>query len=1191
MEHHMPRSHRTASPGSGTSAAEPTTSAPQAQAEESSGFFGFLEQTGRAIGDGFDSAVDRAGGWVDSAGEAVDELSTQAGKWGRTAGEAADLDYDLGWGSVAATGTLSDILEIGVAAEAIPPDLLRILEGATASNVVSLRYDYSGGALTLEAPDLQVRGVLVSGMQVGTANLTGVTIRVQSDQIEIIGSERQGSQAELRAARCEALDVRYETADGPMQASRLMLSGLVLRASSREGQVLEGDVTGSIQADEAGVEGFSGAGVTLEEGRIGGLSAELSEGGERAGVRLGRIDATGVTQGGVSLGNAAAEGVEIDVTNQDGGLPMLDERADHLGANVRLRAASVREFSHPMASLQEGTLEQAMIAYGEQGTTGSVAGLRASGLDTEWADADGIDVDDVALRMDDSGISAGVEGITATGLRSEQGGAAGVTASDVRFRQGADGSTASVGEVRADGIDAAAADARTVSARALEAAWAGEGDALTANARVGSLRAAGVTSDQGSVDSVTLGGATFATAGGRNTAGIDGIEVRGASSASGGADRATVGRTDASWSGSGDALAAEATVGGITAEGVESAYADVASVTADPLSISLADGHTRVRTDHLGASGVTGADVSARSLDVNGVSADLGPNGTVRAGAGQVDAEALAAYGATVGRARLTGAEIGMDEAGTQVGLAGLDVSAARYGDVAAADRLTANDARIGIRSADDLDATLGDFRIQGLDASNFSAGDVRGAGIGVDMDHGRTEARVASASLADATVADRVDVASGSVAGVTAAVTGSDVRDVSLRSASVQDVRDRVTGSTAQSAELGGVRYTNSPDTMRASVDRLGLTGARFDSGNIPASEGGASSGGPALDMDALIRSASRRVDDADVSFDVGVNPMESFFADIHPDTRARGRVTARDNQLTDVNVGLSNPVDGPLWIEGNGVYTDDKGRLRADLSGWFDHKIGGFANDALGVEGNRLPSIGQVGQGVAGMMSAPASPSEQAGASPVDLSSSRVMGTVGLSPGRIEAGAGRVDLAQQRAGDNVVQFDSQHGRDMAVAFSRILASGISADTGASRVATGQASVSGASVQAHVGDDASRVRGEVGAVNVAGLQYQGAGMAKPFTPTPRSSAPATSSRPMPRPAGPATAGASRPMPRPAEPATAAPAAGTATYTVRSGDTLGAIARRAGTTVAAIAAANGIADPNRINVGQVLRLP
>jgi len=44
-------------------------------------------------------------------------------------------------------------------------------------------------------------------------------------------------------------------------------------------------------------------------------------------------------------------------------------------------------------------------------------------------------------------------------------------------------------------------------------------------------------------------------------------------------------------------------------------------------------------------------------------------------------------------------------------------------------------------------------------------------------------------------------------------------------------------------------------------------------------------------------------------------------------------------------------------------------------------------------------------------------------------------------------------------------------------------------------------------------------------------------------------------------------------------------------YTVRSGDSLGAIATRYGTTVSAICSLNGISNPNYIYVGQKIRIP
>lgn len=58
-----------------------------------------------------------------------------------------------------------------------------------------------------------------------------------------------------------------------------------------------------------------------------------------------------------------------------------------------------------------------------------------------------------------------------------------------------------------------------------------------------------------------------------------------------------------------------------------------------------------------------------------------------------------------------------------------------------------------------------------------------------------------------------------------------------------------------------------------------------------------------------------------------------------------------------------------------------------------------------------------------------------------------------------------------------------------------------------------------------------------------------------------------------------------------AAPTTTTTAAPPATYTVQSGDTLSAIANRFGTTVAALVEANGLADPDRLEVGQVLQLP
>src|SRR5436190_23827745 len=51
-----------------------------------------------------------------------------------------------------------------------------------------------------------------------------------------------------------------------------------------------------------------------------------------------------------------------------------------------------------------------------------------------------------------------------------------------------------------------------------------------------------------------------------------------------------------------------------------------------------------------------------------------------------------------------------------------------------------------------------------------------------------------------------------------------------------------------------------------------------------------------------------------------------------------------------------------------------------------------------------------------------------------------------------------------------------------------------------------------------------------------------------------------------------------------------ASSAGVGSYTVRPGDSLSVVAKRLGTTVAVLAKANGLTNPDKVKVGQVLKL-
>lgn len=124
---------------------------------------------------------------------------------------------------------------------------------------------------------------------------------------------------------------------------------------------------------------------------------------------------------------------------------------------------------------------------------------------------------------------------------------------------------------------------------------------------------------------------------------------------------------------------------------------------------------------------------------------------------------------------------------------------------------------------------------------------------------------------------------------------------------------------------------------------------------------------------------------------------------------------------------------------------------------------------------------------------------------------------------------------------------------------------------------------------------------GQLGLVGLMAVAFATVVIARGFTPgTPTTavadpSAAASLALPSPTPlpslvSSPSPAASPSPSPEAASP-TPAPSITTATYRVRSGDTLLGIAREFGTTVKVLQELNGIEDPKLIRVGQILRLP
>jgi LysM repeat protein len=114
------------------------------------------------------------------------------------------------------------------------------------------------------------------------------------------------------------------------------------------------------------------------------------------------------------------------------------------------------------------------------------------------------------------------------------------------------------------------------------------------------------------------------------------------------------------------------------------------------------------------------------------------------------------------------------------------------------------------------------------------------------------------------------------------------------------------------------------------------------------------------------------------------------------------------------------------------------------------------------------------------------------------------------------------------------------------------------------------------------------RADDSAGGINAAaspGPTTVGVASAEPAPSAPASEAPVLTARPI---ASGVPTASSQPT---SAPASAQPAGSGATYKVRSGDTLSAIAARYKTTVKVLADLNKITDPSKLKIGQVLRLP
>lgn len=1080
------------------------------QSAQSGGVMGWFRDAGRWLGDTASSAVETVGGWAEDTKDAAREL------WEA----AATTDFSWKDGRIRVETDLDEVLDI-------VPDHLRAglsLDRAGAENRVAVELNTETRELVITSEALVISSFESESLRTGTVTLSGVRVVLSNHEgglpflggdFSMLGYSDKDDKlaAAFTVGSASATDVHWTGEGGPVSVQSLQLQGLTGNIAS--GPALPGaeGATAELGFDIEGavLQGLRSEGHMASSISVSDAAGGISASGESAFLEAGQVDIAGAATGDSQLGAAQASGLRIDVQNTGGGAPFIDSQADKARARVAVEAASISDFDGAEADVDRASVAGLSASYDT--TTGGAAlfahDLQASGVDSSWIDVNTLDLDDAGMRFGSEGgsnrLSVEARRAATDGLHidSPEGGDSATSSVPLDW-------SADVGEVAMTDTQAAGARIGGARAQQLHAAGRADGARSTYGARAATMAVDDVDHALLQADSLSGTNAAFQgdarrvatqadhirgtgiaahqfTAGELNGWGLDATMGTGAAALS--LDRARV--ADARIA---DRLSVqEGAVDGLQAthdagmNTVSIDHASVAGVTDDTTGTTLGAAElSGARTagdpqafettiDSAALTDLRSAELSVAQAAVTGASASRA-DGTTRGGL-----DTVSATGLTVGgRARIDSLEasgLRGDTDGTrhraQLGQAtATGLSDRETGAQAASLRLGGGQATL---TGDHLDASLdslaarglaqGDRRLASLDAAGL-----RAQGQGQDWSGGVDRADAAGLAVGDQLAADTLRARG------LAATTSADRLNATATSVGGDGILARGGGSQARvgSVDVAGLGLAMDGQGTTGGAQRVAATGLDLRS------SGGTSGGGglPGLDTARLVETLAPRVQYADARLqgDLAAGELGGGLK-ARRGTTVDANLQVRNNQFVPgANAARFNqPLQGPLWTGVNGVAQNRDGRVEADVSGWFDQDVTGTINESLGLRGEAMPSVGQIGSGVAGIMRQPSS-GDSGGGSP--LQNLRGSASVGLYGGEIDAGrAGGVTLDHaQRAGDN--QVDATFGPGgMDVAVRRFLARSARLDTGSTALSTGPATASG--LQASTRGDSTTARAD----------------------------------------------------------------------------------------------------------------
>lgn len=833
----------------------------QASQGRSGGVLGWFQSAGSWVADRWNDTTEAVGGFVQRAGEVVKDTVDVV--------RSTSLTYEDG--RVGIETDLDEVMDL--MPESVREKLQLDRNGA--ANRMRLEVDTQRGGLTLSSDDLAVAGVRAGGLQTGAVRLKDVRIDLSNPgaglpfvDVPFIGGEEgpDNPSAAVSVGSVEAENIQYQGASGPVSLRRLSAGNLSAHASAREGMPFGGgkDTTAGFSVENAVVDGLAMNGVAVDHAQAERASAGLFGQSETAFLETEGLVVNGVRQGDRSLGDASIGHARVDVRNQGGGLPMLDDQADHMSAEVVVSAANVHDLRAGDQGVGEATLAQFRALYDQdQGTARANAeGLNVAGVDTAGVDVARAGLDRVEL---DATLGADRNRVA---VRAGVATASGVVVTPTQASNRAESATKpldwSVGLDRAEVADLNAMGNRVQNAMVGGVDMSGSVDARGLSARGGVERASVVGLDTALMDAGSLGvqGVRVETGDGRTNltaASATGERLDGANFAAGHVDAR----------GASLSMGPDATSVGLEHAGMRDARVagrlSLQSASVDDLSARITEGERRVG---VGAASVTGArdsvtgarvgqadlaalevanlanrtDASLGSLavrdaglgqqahldrgQVSGITASLAGD-QVRAGFRSADASGIRANAngtdAVVQHIAATDGALRRDNGATHVTLETGAVTGARYGEFSVG-QVATHGATVDL---DGRGTSLGATGVQVDDfaSRNFSAGQLNATNTAVRLQGEDVSASLDHARVARANVGGRLSIGEATAENLDASVVDGR-RSVTLDAAHVANLADAPTGTRVSEADLAGLRVANQGETTDAALASLGARG-----------------------------------------------------------------------------------------------------------------------------------------------------------------------------------------------------------------------------------------------------------------------------------------------------------------------------------------------------------------------------